>query len=42
MNETVLPLTRWGFGLALLAYLLLAGYQLRRGALPVAAAGRFT
>ncbi len=33
MNETVLPLTRWGFGLALLAYLILAGYQLRRGAL---------
>lgn len=41
MNEAVLPLTRWGFGLALLAYLLLAGYQLRRGALrrPVDRAG---
>ena len=41
MNETVLPLTRWGFGLALLAYLILAGYQLRRGALrrPVDRAG---
>lgn len=41
MNETTLPLTRWGFGLALLAYLVLAGYQLRRGTLrrPVDRAG---
>lgn len=41
MSETALPLTRWGFGFALLAYLLLAGYQVQRGALrrPVDRAG---